>query len=48
MAHNCPEKTQAYIAEARQYFLPMAAKVGLTEELERAITYIEQRVHTSS
>lgn len=41
MAHNLPEKAEKYAAEARQYFMPMAEKVGLVQQLEPAIRYVE-------
>lgn len=41
MAHNLPEKAEKYAAEARQYFMPMAEKVGLVQQLESAIRYVE-------
>jgi (p)ppGpp synthase/HD superfamily hydrolase len=40
MAHNRPEIARAYIKEARRYFMPMAEKVGLTEELDRTIRHV--------
>lgn len=42
MAHNRPEKARAYLAEARRYFMPMAERVGLVDELERTIEYVAQ------
>ncbi len=42
IAHcGSPEKANAYAAEARQYFMPMAKKVGLAKQLEHAIRYVE-------
>jgi (p)ppGpp synthase/HD superfamily hydrolase len=41
MAHNLPEKAEKYAAEARQYFIPMADKVGLRQQLEHVIRYVE-------
>ncbi len=38
---NIPEEAAAYAAEARQYFMPMAEKVGLTQQLEHAVRYVE-------
>lgn len=40
MAHNTPEKARVYVEEAKQYFLPMAEKVGLAQELQAVIRYI--------
>ncbi|HVU59917.1 MAG TPA: HD domain-containing protein [Candidatus Saccharimonadales bacterium] len=42
MAYNTSANAAAYAAEARQYFLPMAGRVGLVEPLELSISYIEQ------
>lgn len=42
MAHNRLEKARGYAAEARQYFMPMAERVGLTEPLENAVRYVER------
>lgn len=44
MAHNQHAKAREYATEARQYFMPMAERVGLVEELQRAIHYVEQMV----
>ncbi len=44
MVHNQSEKAAAYAAEARRYFIPMAEKVALVAELERAIQYVEHAV----
>lgn len=47
MAHNLPEKAEKYAAEARQYFMPMAEKVGLHGPLAHAVQYVESVVSHS-